>query len=53
MPQDNGIGMPETVDFENSTGFGLKLVKILTRQIEGTIKIEHGNGTRVILEFEK
>lgn len=49
--QDNGIGMPETVDFENSTGFGLRLVSILTKQIAGTIRIERGNGTRVILEF--
>ncbi|MBU4268353.1 MAG: sensor histidine kinase, partial [Acidobacteria bacterium] len=51
--QDNGIGMPEKVNFENSPGFGLKLVKILVKQIEGTIRIEHGNGTRVVLEFEK
>ncbi|MCX6556738.1 MAG: PAS domain S-box protein [Candidatus Aminicenantes bacterium] len=50
---DNGIGMPETVDFENSAGFGLKLVRMLTKQIDGTIRIEHGNGTRIILEFEK
>jgi PAS domain S-box-containing protein len=49
--QDNGIGMPETVDFENSSGFGLRLVSILTRQLAGTIRIEHGNGTKVILEF--
>ena len=51
--QDNGKGMPDTVDFENSTGFGLRLVSILTKQLAGTIRIEHGNGTRVILEFEK
>ena len=51
--RDNGIGLPETVDFENSTGFGLKLVSMLIKQIAGTIRIERGNGTQVILEFEK
>jgi len=51
--QDNGIGMPETFNLINSTGFGLKLVSMLTRQLAGTIRIEHGNGTRIILEFLK
>jgi len=50
--QDNGIGMPEFIDFEQSPGFGLTLVKILTEQISGKIWIERQNGTAVILEFE-
>jgi len=48
---DNGIGMPESVNFNNSTGFGMQLVSILTEQIGGTIRIEHGEGTKFILEF--
>ncbi len=51
--EDNGNGMPESVDFENSTGFGLVLVGGLTRQLEGTIRIVRMNGTRIILEFRK
>lgn len=50
--QDNGNGIPETVSFENSTGFGLQLVQALTQQLDGTIRIERGNGTKVVLEFE-
>jgi PAS domain S-box-containing protein len=50
---DNGNGMPETIDFENSPGFGLMLVNMLTKQLNGTIRIERKNGTRIILEFEK
>ncbi len=50
--EDNGNGMPESIDFENSPGFGLMLVGILTEQLEGTIRIERENGTRIILEFE-
>lgn len=51
--QDNGIGIPESVDIENSTGFGLMLVRVLTKQINGTVRIERQNGTKVTLEFEK
>ncbi len=50
--QDNGSGLPESVDFENSTGFGLQLVSMLTKELNGTIRIERGNGTKIILEFE-
>jgi len=50
--EDNGNGMPEAVDFENSTGFGLMLVGMLIKQIEGQIRIERGLGTRIIIDFE-
>jgi len=49
--QDDGIGMPESVNLENSTGFGLQLVRALTQQLDGMIRIERGNGTKVVLEF--
>ena len=48
---DNGNGMPESVSFENSTGFGLVLVNGLTQQLGGIIRIERGNGTKIVLEF--
>jgi len=50
--KDDGVGMPESVSFENSTGFGLQLVHGLTQQLHGTIQIERGNGTKVVLEFD-
>lgn len=50
--QDNGKGIPDWVDFENSTGLGLQLVAALAAQIGGTIRIERENGTAMILEFE-
>lgn len=52
MIQDNGNGIPESVDFKNSTGFGLQLVSMLTKDLKGTIRIERGNGTKIILEFQ-
>jgi len=51
--EDDGMGIPEGIDFRNSTGFGLMLVEMLTRQLNGTIGIERGNGTKVVLSFEK
>jgi PAS domain S-box-containing protein len=50
--QDDGVGMPESVDFDSSTGFGLSLVRLLARQLEGSLKLERGGGTRIALEFE-
>ncbi len=49
---DNGIGMPESVNFDSSTGFGLMLVRELTRQLNGTIRIERSEGTKMILEID-
>ena len=50
--QDDGNGIPESLNFENSTGFGLMLVGMLTRQLNGDIRMERGQGTKIMLEFE-
>jgi two-component system, chemotaxis family, CheB/CheR fusion protein len=50
--QDNGNGVPESVDIEKSTGFGLELIGILTKQLGGSITLERQGGTTFILEFE-
>ena len=52
LVQDNGNGMPESIDFNNTTGFGLKLVGRLMKQLHGDIRIEREKGTRIILEFD-
>jgi len=49
--QDDGIGMPESISFENSTGFGMQLVSMLIQQIGGNICIERNHGTKFMLEF--
>lgn len=50
--EDNGKGMPSSVDFDHSPGFGMFLVNILTQQLGGTLRL-HGNcGTQVVLEFD-
>jgi PAS domain S-box-containing protein len=49
---DDGVGMPDSIDFEHSPGFGLTLVKELVLQLEGSIRIERGPGTRLVLQFK-
>jgi len=48
---DNGAGIPESITFENSSGFGMQLINMITIQLGGKINIERGEGTRFVLEF--
>jgi two-component sensor histidine kinase len=48
---DNGCGLPESLDFNKSTGFGLQLIAGLTSQLSGTSRIERAGGTKVVIEF--
>ncbi len=49
---DDGIGLPEGVEPGASSGFGLTLVSVLAQQLQGTLRMERGNGTRAVLDFE-
>ncbi len=48
---DNGVGLPEDFDWENSSSLGLRLVRILTRQLRGELGIDRRNGTRFSVRF--
>lgn len=48
---DDGVGIPETIDLENSTTLGLKLMKGLSEDIQADFKIFHENGTKIALTF--
>ncbi|MEA5427964.1 tetratricopeptide repeat-containing sensor histidine kinase [Arcicella lustrica] len=49
--KDNGIGMPLKI-WENPTGtFGIKLMKVLIKQINGKSTILNNNGTTFILKI--
>ncbi len=50
---DDGRGLPEGIHFGSTTGFGLSLIGGLAKQMKGTIRIERGGGTRIVLEFDK
>lgn len=49
---DNGIGFPDNLDMENPTTLGLKLIRTLTTQLEGTSSFSNNNGTCFELSFE-
>ncbi len=49
---DNGIGLPEGFAPGRTGGFGLRLVDILVRQIEGSFSVaESGAGARFVIRF--
>lgn len=49
--QDNGNGLPDGFDVNESQGFGLMLVSMLTQQMGGSFTMEDHNGTRNIVKF--
>jgi len=48
---DNGIGLPEDMDFRNTESLGLQLVTTLVEQLEGTIEIDRSAGTAFKITF--
>ncbi len=48
---DNGIGKSDKEEFIG-TGFGTKLIQLLTRQLEGKMNLDIENGTMVSFEFQ-
>ncbi len=49
--EDDGIGMPDKIVPGESGGFGLMLMDILIRQIEGEYKIDGSDGTKISIEI--
>ena len=50
--QDNGIGLPDNLDWSNTDSLGLSLVyDLVTEQIEGNIKVERNHGTVFKIQF--
>ncbi len=47
--RDDGVGMPEDLDWQNSPTLGLRLVHILIEQLNGTIFFARDSGTRVTI----
>jgi two-component sensor histidine kinase len=48
---DDGVGIPDAFDMEQTTTLGLQLVTMLTDQLGGTIKIHRAHPTRFALRF--
>ncbi len=50
---DDGIGIPEELNYKNSDSLGLKLVYSLSDQIGAEVKLDTTNGTRFEITFDK
>lgn len=50
---DNGVGLPEDIDFKNSNSLGFSLTKNLISQIEGEIELDRNHGTTFTIMFEE
>ena len=49
---DNGIGLPEGLDYEKSDSLGLKLIYSLSDQIGAEVKVDTTNGTKFEITFD-
>ncbi|MFQ6115775.1 MAG: sensor histidine kinase, partial [bacterium] len=49
---DNGVGLPEGLDFRNTKSLGLQLVCILTDQLDGSIELDRKRGTTFKITFK-
>ena len=48
---DNGIGLPDNLDLESTDSFGLQLVSLLVKQVEGDMTVRRTHGTRFEIAF--
>jgi PAS domain S-box-containing protein len=48
---DNGVGQPVEINIENPQTLGMRLIKMLSQQINGSIEIERSSGTIYHLKF--
>jgi len=48
---DNGVGFPQDLDFQKTKSLGLRLVVMLTEQLDGTIKLDRSDGTKFEITF--
>jgi PAS domain S-box-containing protein len=48
---DNGVGLPAGMNLENPETLGLRLVKMLSQQINGAIELDRTHGTTFRLRF--
>jgi len=50
--KDNGIGISENLDIENSSSLGLRIVNSMTKQLKGTLEILRHGGTEFKITFK-
>ena len=51
--RDNGVGIPEDLDWRNARSMGLQLVTALVDQLDGTIELDRTAGTRFTMVVQE
>lgn len=51
--EDDGVGLSEDFNMEESESFGLRLVDALTQQIDAKVKLDTSNGTSYTITFQE
>lgn len=49
---DNGSGIPEEINLENTDSLGLQLIRVLVDQIDGHLELERKGGTKFKIRFD-
>lgn len=49
--RDDGAGLPASLDPQKTSSFGLRLVRVLTDQLGGSVRFENKDGTAVFLDL--
>lgn len=52
LVKDNGVGLPAGFNIANAQTLGLKLVRLLTEQLNGSVAIRPGPGTEISITFK-
>lgn len=50
---DNGVGLPDGLDIENTGTLGLNLVNTLIRQLDGTLELHKNDKTEFVIRFRE
>ncbi len=48
---DNGIGLPDNIDFKNPASLGIQLINALTIQLHGTLEVRKEKGACFFIKF--
>lgn len=51
--KDDGVGIPEKIDYKKADSLGMQLINDLTKQVEGTVELERKKGTAFKITFQK
>jgi two-component sensor histidine kinase len=50
---DSGVGLPEGLDWLHADSVGSKIIRVLTKQLRGTLELDSQSGTSVTLRFTR